>query len=228
MAFRKKADIILVHQPHILIVPECEHPDKIVFRSDSPKPNDTFWFGQNQNKGLGVFSFGDLKIKVIDSHNPTFKFILPLNIYNDKNSWTVFAVWAQKPEHHDCYTKQAWDAAHFYSNMLNNENVVLAGDFNSNSIWDKPNRVYNHTNLVELLKKNNILSTYHHFHNQTQGKEKDSTLFMHRKVDRPYHIDYCFASKNLIDRIKHVEIGTYEPWTKYSDHTPLMVDFELS
>ena len=90
--------------------------------------------------------------------------------------------------------------------MLNDENVILAGDFNSNSIWDKPRRVYNHTNLVELLKTKNILSTYHHFHNQAPGKERDNTLFMHRKVDRPYHIDYCFASRNLINKLKNVEI----------------------
>jgi hypothetical protein len=29
MAFRKKADLILAHKPDILIVPECEHPDKL-------------------------------------------------------------------------------------------------------------------------------------------------------------------------------------------------------
>ncbi|HQD10259.1 MAG TPA: hypothetical protein PLQ65_11385, partial [Flavihumibacter sp.] len=31
MAFRKKADLMLAQQPDILVVPECEHPDKHVF-----------------------------------------------------------------------------------------------------------------------------------------------------------------------------------------------------
>ena len=31
MAFRKKADFILTYKPDILIVPECEHPDKLKF-----------------------------------------------------------------------------------------------------------------------------------------------------------------------------------------------------
>lgn len=227
MAFRKKADPILAYQPDILIVPECEHSDKLHFTGNVPKPADTFWFGQNQNKGIAVFAFGDLKIKPL-AHNPDFKFILPLNIYNDKISWTVFAIWAQKPETHDCYAEQVWNAVHFYSDILSNENIILAGDFNSNSIWDRPKRIYNHTNLVAFLKAKNILSAYHHFHNQAQGKEKDSTLFMHRKVDRPYHIDYCFASQNLIRKIKSVEIGAYDTWTKYSDHKPLIVDFDLN
>lgn len=226
MAFRKKAEFILTYMPDILIVPECEHPDKIIFKGDTKIPTDKLWFGQNNNKGLAVFTFGNLKIKLLN-HNELFKFILPLSIYNDKISLTLFAVWAQKPEYHDCYTEQIWNAVHFYSDILCDENVILVGDFNSNSIWDKPKRVYNHTNLVELLMTKNILSTYHTFHNQVQGKERDSTLFMHRKIDRPYHIDYCFTSRNLIDKLKNVEVGTYETWTKYSDHKPLIVDFEI-
>ena len=40
MAFRKKADFILIHKPDILIVLECEHPDKLLFSIDTPKPAD--------------------------------------------------------------------------------------------------------------------------------------------------------------------------------------------
>lgn len=43
MAFRKKADFILTHKPDILIVPECEHPDKLKFNTDIPKPTDILW-----------------------------------------------------------------------------------------------------------------------------------------------------------------------------------------
>ncbi|WP_026765165.1 endonuclease/exonuclease/phosphatase family protein [Sediminibacterium salmoneum] len=224
MAFRNKAEFILQYQPDILIIQECEHPDKIIFKGDLPKPTDTYWFGHNQNKGLAVFSYGGLKIKLLD-HNPEFKYILPLKIHSGNLSWTLFAIWAQKPEHHDCYTEQVWNAVHYYSNILKGDNIILAGDFNSNTIWDKPKRIYNHSNLVELLNSKSIFSTYHHYHNQAQGKERDSTLFMHRKFDRPYHIDYCFVSQNLIDKVKNVEIGTYDAWTKYSDHKPLIVDF---
>lgn len=227
MSFRKKAEFILAEQPDILIVPECEHPDKLLFKNEIAKPTDTLWFGQNPNKGLAVLSYCDLKIKLLDIHNAEFKYVLPLSVYNDKINLTIFAVWTQKPERHDCYTEQVWNAVHFYDNLLSNENVILAGDFNSSSIWDKPNRIYNHTNLVNLLKNKNILSTYHHFHNQKQGVEKDKTLFMHRKIDKPYHIDFCFASMNLIDKLKNVEIGAYETWTKHSDHKPLAVTLDL-
>lgn len=227
MAFRKKAEAILKEQPDILIVPECENKERLIFDIAIKQANDIFWFGKNPNKGIGVFSYGDFKIKLLDVHNPDFKYVLPLFIYNAKIKLTVFAVWSQKPEHHDCYTEQVWNAVHFYSNLLENDNVILIGDFNSNAVWDKPNRVFNHSNLVEYLKNKNIFSTYHHFHNQVQGQEKDNTLFMYRKLEKPYHIDYCFASLKLINRLKNVEVGSYEMWTKYSDHKPLAVTFDL-
>ena len=227
MAYRKKAEIILTEKPDILIVPECENQKRLLFGLDTKQPTDIFWYGDNPHKGIGVFSYSDFKIKLLGIHNPDFKYVLPLSVYNDKINLTIFAIWAQKPESHGCYTEQVWNAVRFYSNLLDNENVILAGDFNSNSIWDKPKRIYNHTNLVDFLKTKNILSTYHHFHKQTQGKEKDYTLFMQRKIDRPYHIDFCFASLNLIEKLKNVEVGTYEKWTTYSDHNPLIVNFDL-
>lgn len=228
MAYRKKPNFILKEMPDILIVPECENQQRLSFGLHTNQPTDIFWYGDNPHKGIGVFSYSDYKIKLLDNHNADFKYVLPLSVYNNKINLTIFAIWAQKPERHDCYTEQVWNAVHFYSNLLDNEYVILAGDFNSNSIWDRPKRIYNHTNLVDFLKTKNILSTYHHFHNQMQGHEKDKTLFMQRKIDRPYHIDYCFASLNLIDKLENVEVGAYEKWTTYSDHKPLIVNFNLN
>lgn len=227
MAFRKKAEFILTEQPDILIVPECENQERLSFGLYTKQPTDIFWFGDNPHKGIGVFSYGDFKIKLLDIHNPAFKFVLPLSVYNDSINLTVFAVWSQKPEKNDNYTEQVWNAVHYYSDLLDGDNVILAGDFNSNSIWDKPKRVANHSSLVELLKSKNILSAYHHFHKQIQGQERESTLFMQRNIARPYHIDYCFASSNLVAKLKNVEIGTYETWSKHSDHKPLTVTFDL-
>lgn len=227
MAFRKKAEFILKEQPDILIIPECENIDKLIFKNDVKKPKDQFWFGQNPNKGIGIFTFSDLKIKLLNIHNPDFKYVLPLSIFNDEVEFIIFAIWAQKPQNHDCYTAQIWNAVHFYKELLNEENVILAGDFNSNSIWDKPNRIYNHSNLVDFLKNNNISSAYHSFYNQEQGKETFPTLFMHKKIHRPYHIDFCFVSKKLINKIKSVEVGKYEDWIRHSDHNPVIVTFEI-
>lgn len=54
-AFRKKAEFILAYQPDILVVPECENPEKLKFKSGIKTPTDQIWFGSNPHKGLAVF-----------------------------------------------------------------------------------------------------------------------------------------------------------------------------
>jgi endonuclease/exonuclease/phosphatase family metal-dependent hydrolase len=104
--------------------------------------------------------------------------------------------------------------------------VILAGDFNSNTIWDKKYREGNHSHVVKRLEEKNIYSTYHLHYKREQGKEKHPTLYMYRHKDKPYHIDYCFVSSDLVGKLKSVKIGSHQFWARYSDHVPLIVTFE--
>ena len=228
MAYRRKATLLLAFKPDIVIVPECEHPDKLKFESDACLPNDVFWFGNNQHKGLGVFSYSNFKLKLSEAHRAEFRTILPLIVSNGKHELTLFSVWANNPADKGYqYVGQVWKAINFYSELLKNEKTILIGDFNSNTIWDKPRREGNHSTVVEFLANKGIESTYHRFFNQTQGKEKHHTLFMYRHKDKSYHIDYCFASNYLISKLHQVEVGKHKDWCKYSDHTPLIVTFNI-
>lgn len=228
MAFRNKAEFILVHKPDILIVPECESPEKLIFKKNNLIPNDILWYGTNQNKGLGIFSYGNYKFKLLECHNPKFKNILPISVTDGEIDFIMFAIWANNPDDKDGqYVTQVWKAINYYEDLLSEENVILIGDFNSNTIWDKPRREGNHSTVVEKLKSKNIFSTYHEFFNQEQGKEKHPTLFMYRHENKPYHIDYCFASNEFIRKLVNVEVGNYMDWTEYSDHKPLIVQFDL-
>lgn len=228
MAFRKKADLILRHKPDILIIPECECPDKLKFNTGTPIPTDIFWYGSNPNKGLAVFSFSDYKFKLLENHNPDFKNIIPLSVTGGQFDFTLFAIWANNPHDKDGhYITQIWKAIHYYDKLLLNNRTILIGDFNSNTIWDRVSREGNHSTVVERLADKKIFSTYHKFYDQTQGREKHPTLFMYRHENKPYHIDYCFASTDLIDKLTNVEVGNYADWTQHSDHKPLMVTFDL-
>jgi len=227
MVYRKKASLLLAHKPDIVVIPECEHPDKLKFETGIPIPNDVVWFGNNHHKGLGVFSYGDYKFKINDTHNPDFRTILPLTVTNHKLEFTLFAIWANNPGDKGFeYVGQIWKAINHYSELLKNERTILVGDFNSNTIWDKPKREGNHSTIVDFLAKKGIHSTYHKFYKQTQGKEKHDTWFMYRHKDKPYHLDYCFASDDFIKRMSKVEIGRHKDWCKHSDHTPVIVTFD--
>jgi len=226
MAFRKKADFILAHKPDILIVPECEHPDKLKFNTDTPKPTDILWFGMNRNKGIGIFSYTKFKFKLLNTHNPDLRMIIPIGVTGGKYDFTLYAIWANNPEDPDGqYIEQVWKAIQHYDQDLNDK-TILIGDFNSNSIWDRKHRESNHSNVVKFLESKDIFSSYHLFHKQIQGKEKHPTLYMYRHQDKPYHIDYCFVSKNIAKKIKSVEIGDFDIWRKHSDHVPVIVTFK--
>lgn len=226
MAFRKKAGVILAHKPDILVVPECEHPEKLLFNSGTRKPNDTLWFGKNKNKGLGIFSYSGFRFKVLDVHDDNLKMIIPIAVSGGKFDFTLFAVWANNPIDPDGqYVTQVWKALHHYEGAIKNKQTILIGDFNSNTIWDRPRREGNHSTVVQRLEEKGIHSVYHKYYRQKQGKEKHPTQYMYRHKDKPYHLDYCFASVDMMKHLKSVEVGDYDFWARYSDHVPVMVKF---
>lgn len=227
MGFRKKAGAIFAHNPDILVIPECESPDKLKFAEGLELPSDIIWHGKNPHKGIGVFAFNNYKLELLDCHNPDFKNILPIAVTGGPVDFMLFAIWANNPEDKDGpYITQIWKALHHYDHLLSETKTILTGDFNSNTIWDKPRREGNHSTLVAKLEAKQIFSTYHKFYNQKQGKEEHPTLFLYRHLDKPYHLDYCFASQDFIKSMKSVEVGTYEDWTMHSDHKPLIIEFE--
>ncbi len=224
MAFRKKADLILAYQPDILIVPECECPEKLVFAAGTPKPTDVVWFGKNKHKGLGIFSYGDHRFKVFDDHDADLQTIIPIAVTGGEFEFNLFAIWANNPSDPDGqYVTQVWKAIHHYDKLLTAKPAILTGDFNSNSIWDRPRRVGNHSNVVQYLEERGIVSTYHLHHRQIQGEEQHPTFYLYRHKDKPYHLDYCFVSETIAWQIGSVEIGEHDVWTKYSDHMPVII-----
>jgi exodeoxyribonuclease-3 len=228
MVFRKKAEIILRHNPDILVIPECEHPGKLKFSGGIPEPRDVLWFGSNQNKGLGIFSYGDFKFKLLKQYNPDFKLVIPISMTNGENKFILYAIWANNPaDPEGQYVTQVWKAVNYYRRLLKSQRTILAGDFNSNTIWDKPRRQGNHSTVVNFLEKKGIHSAYHHHFKQEQGKEQHPTLYMYRQKQRPYHLDYCFVSKDLLDKLQSVEVGSFDSWSQYSDHVPVIISFDL-
>jgi len=226
MAFRKKAAMILTLKPDILIIPECEHPDKLLFPIDLPKPSDLLWFGKNLHKGLAIFSYSDFRFTVLDRHNQDLQMIIPISITGGAFDFNLFAIWANNPEDEDGqYVEQVWKAIHHYDSLMTNTRTMLVGDFNSNTIWDRKRRESNHSNVVKYLKAKGIFSSYHVYHKQTQGREEHPTFYLYRHEDKPYHIDYCFVSVDMAKKLQSVEVGNFDPWTKYSDHVPLIVTF---
>ncbi len=226
MAYRGKAAALLQYQPDIVVVPECEQPEKLKFPEGVTQPIDQIWFGNNPHKGIGIFSYSKYRFSLFKHYNPAFRYVIPVSVTGGKQEFNLFAIWANNPDDKDGrYVEQIWKALQYYEKLLTGSPVLLAGDFNSNTIWDISHKWGGHSAVVDYLAERGVPSTYHKFHKMKQGEEAHATLYMHRNQQKPYHIDYCFASKGFMRKLTAVEIGKYEDWAGLSDHVPLMITF---
>jgi exodeoxyribonuclease III len=105
--------------------------------------------------------------------------------------------------------------------------IVVAGDFNNNVLWDRPRKRNNHAMTVEELGALDLKSAYHETRGIAQGNEPDPTIYWRdRRLNGPrYHIDYCFVPKRWINATS-VVLGRFDAWiaNRLSDHVPLIVD----
>ena len=227
-AFRKKNEKILSLNPDILIVLECENEEKLKFGKLTPEPNDFFWYGESPNKGIGIFSYSDYKFELLKEFNPKFRYIIPIKVTGKNNSFVLFAIWAMdnKENREARYIGQIWLAINYYSDFLLNDNSILIGDFNSNKKWDYKDRVGNHSDVVDKLKEKKIFSLYHEKMKLEHGSEKTPTFYMYRKKQKPYHIDYCFASERFLKKGFDFSIGKVDDWIELSDHTPIIIEIK--
>jgi len=234
-ALRKKLKEVDSLFADILIIQECENP------AESTKEylnwaKNYIWFGKTKNKGIGIFPKKDHKINKLDWDG---KFQIPgLNSKSQSLSWstndleffipftinsqfTVLAVWTKGNDSQIFgYMGQFWKYLQIHNKDLNNNNTIIIGDFNSNAIWDKEDRWWSHSDVVEELYMFGFESVYHKQKNEKHGQETTPTFYLQRNPNKPYHIDYAFCSSDLLG-LSNFEIGIKDEWLLVSDHMPL-------
>jgi exodeoxyribonuclease III len=225
-AFRKKAAFILSAQPDIVIIQECESPEKLIFESTIPKPTDQLWFNENQAKGIGIFSYSTYRFSLLKQYNPNFKLVIPISVSGGEFDFTLYAICANHTsDKGNQYIQQVWKAIHYYDKLLDQGISILAGDFNANKIWDKKTRTDNYSDVVNFLAKKDIQSCYHHYFSEDHGLELQASFYLYRHQNKPYHLDYCFASNSLLEKMSSMVVGKYDDWHLLSDHMPLEMIF---
>lgn len=218
MSFRTKYQHLT--SADILVVPECESKEKLPEELFINYPN-CFWYGKNKYKGIAIFSKSDYILEIENNYDPKLEYIIPIKVSFENLTFYLFGIWSQVNGN---YTNNLHNALAHYKQQLGHRSILI-GDFNSNKIWDKKPSLGNHSKTVELLEDLSIRSAYHEYFNEDQGEESKPTFFMYHHKDKPYHIDYCFISKDF--QITKFEIGRFEDWNKYSDHMPITVNIEL-
>lgn len=185
------------------------------------------WIGEEGKKGLAVIGFKGWKVanKGVPIQQ---KWFLPIAARREGVELKVLAVWAMpvKGSHENSYIGQVFDLACDGAMDLGEYDLVL-GDFNASSRWDETRREKTFTAVEDQLKGLGFVSAYHFRKKVKNASEAESTFFMYRKIEKTYHIDYCFVGARLISGLDDVLIGAPSQWLKLSDHAPLTVILKL-
>jgi exodeoxyribonuclease III len=223
-AFHRKHEFAVALRPDILIVPECEKLSRIQQMLDSRVVRSFEWFGSNPRKGLAVISYGDYKLDVHPSYDPSHRWIVPLSV-SGPVPFVLLAVWTLPlGGYSGRYVRPLLEAFECYRTLMLSSEVVWAGDFNSNFVFDRPSRRYKFCDFVDLLRQYGLHSLYHHQNRCEHGEEPDNTFYLYHRVDRGYHIDYVFTTDRFHPHGFDVAIGSHIDWSKRSDHAPLVCD----
>lgn len=220
-ALRKKFDSLNEFNADIMIIQECENPKTASDKKYKDWAINYIWTGDNNSKGLGVFTNETIKIENLNWASDGLKYFIACKINNDFN---LIGTWCHGANLSSfSYIGQLWK--YLQTHKLNLNKCIIAGDFNSNVIWDKKNRYWNHSDVVRELKELNVESLYHRYYREeVAGKELQSTFFLQRNLSKGYHIDYIFASETFINSLKLLSIGQYDKWIGISDHMPVFCE----
>jgi exodeoxyribonuclease-3 len=220
-AFEKKSGLIFSGSPDIAVIQECS-------KKSTETPGHGYvglWVGDIPNRGLGVFftkRWSVMRLGEQKKSDP--KWIVPFQVRGPQN-FTLIAVWAcaVKGSQRESYVGQIHRALNERAEWFNEGPIVMAGDFNSNAIFDKKRRQDNHSSMVDKLKNYGLESAYHAHSKQEHGVEETPTFHLYRRAEKRFHFDYIFVPVKWQDEMS-VEIGSHDDWASESDHCPLTVE----
>lgn len=222
-AFRNKFKLLDKFDADLLIIQECENPALSKNQDYAIWSNNYIWHGKNANKGLGVFAKKSIHLEKLDWNDEDLKYFIPCKINSKFNLLAVWCHGANSPTFG--YIGQLWKYMQLHKSKFNK--VFIAGDFNSNVIWDKWDRWWNHSDVLKELEELNVFSLYHQFNKEKAGLETQPTFYHRKNIDKSYHIDYIFASKDLISTLDTYEVHKHSEWLDFSDHMPIVCNVKI-
>jgi exonuclease III len=211
----------------IAIIPESEKPALVNFPEEFISKYHYCWRGKSKYKGIGLFAkkqiFSFESNRQLEQED--LQYVVLKTITSQNAAFALHAIWAcQANTSTFRYIGQVWQYLNRNKDMIDYDNSIFAGDFNSNSRWDAHHQHGNHSDVVKLLNDRNVSSAYHAYHDEQQGKESINTFYLQKNTTKGYHIDYFFLPNRLIPKITKMHIGKGADWLQYSDHMPMYLE----
>jgi exodeoxyribonuclease III len=177
MAFHRKYDNLLALQPDIAVISECANIELIAKKAPGFNPSSSIWIGENRQKGIGIFTFGAFKGRQRPIYEDQFPYFVPIKI-DGPQQFNLLAVWA-------CHKTRNSYVAGFgplkrairqYRGFIEEGPTAVAGDFNDNVLWDKPNKTNSFRGSVSELADLGLQSAYHISRGVEHGNELEPTI----------------------------------------------------
>ena len=224
--FREKYHLLNKFDADILVIQECEDPQQSSNSNYRSWAKNYLWVGNKKHQGLGVFAKSYIKLEKLDLPVSTYNLFLPALI---NNTYPLIGVWTKNATSiKKSYINQLWNFLLENKKLLNFSQIIIAGDWNSNSQSDRKRSEGNHTDVVKLLKKERVYSAYHKLRKLEHGFEAEPTFYLYRNIEKPYHFDYIFVHESWLTEKSLLSICEPATWLKYSDHIPLLFESKFN
>lgn len=231
MALPRKWAALRALKPDVAVIQECASPDRLGAHLDGLASDRCLWTGDNPNKGLGVFAFGDVGLEPWPVSMAGADYFLPVRLTGPVEA-SLLAVWAtwRRTDKLKAQLGPVHRALDRLDGFFDAAPALVAGDFNSNVGWDRPGKRRNFADLAARFGELGLTSTYHACRGLDLGREPEPTIYWRdRTADGPsYHIDYVFAPTRIPVSAYRLTVGQHADWvaTGLSDHVPLVFDID--
>ena len=186
---------VVALQPDVLILAESARPDIVLRKAPDIRPSGYDWVGDNEQKGLSVFTFGSYSVARAPTWRRELRYFLPVRVTGPENA-DILATWAfvnTTPPKVIPNSPLLGEAVQYYASFLESRGAVMAGDFNAGVRWDSDARP-EFMLLAKALASMGLSSAIHTMGSLPFGhRDEPATFFDRTKKDTPFHIDYVFS-----------------------------------
>ena len=228
MGIKRKVAALHSLRPDIAVLSEVACAEKLRDQVQELNEASVIWVGDNPNKGLAVVSFTGGKLALDNSHRSTNQYVAPVHV-DGARPFRLLAVWDHNDRKEGLNRRPGplLSALADSLEFCRHDDLLVAGDFNNNPQWDRPNGPNNMVRIAGELMKRGLVSLYHHKTGLPFGAEVQATYWYWHRRTKPHHIDYIFVPTAWLKHLVSFEIGTFDNWceTSLSDHAPLIAEF---
>lgn len=225
MALRLKFARLRSLRPDVAVIQECADPGAP--RGWRPDCAAYDWIGFNPTKGLGIFAFGDLALTRHPGYAPRYALYLPVTV----SGWCRFnllGAWAADPRRVPAgATHDPLAALQHYRRFLAEAPSVVAGDFNRLPQQMSVRRSGPGSSVMDALAGEGLANADYAMSDASGQHALRRTHFHQRKFSRGFVVDYVFIPADAAAQLSAFEVGDPHDWINWSDHVPLVAEFDL-